>query len=56
MEGWLAVVQKIVLGIAIAGIVGGLIYTAVSNWADDNVDGIANPKYGYKIQFVEDMA
>ncbi len=55
MEGWLAVVQKIVLGVAIAAVVGGLIYTAVSDWAEKNTNNLTDPKFGYVLQ-IEDYA
>lgn len=45
MDGWLTPIQKIALTLLIAVAVGGVVYTAVTEWANNNKDIITTPKY-----------
>lgn len=45
MSDWLTPLQKITLVVLIAGAVGATIYTAVTDWAEDNKDNLTSPDF-----------
>lgn len=52
MQGWITVVWKILLTVAVCTVIGGVVYTAVTTFADDNKDKIITPTFSY-VQTIE---